>query len=83
MSNINENWKLQMEELGYKYFVIKADDWFDSLTEEQLLKFNEMLSKYNHFREPKPINSYFLINQDEYDFKSKEEFFEFLKERKL
>lgn len=82
MNSINEDWKLQMEELNFKYFVIKANDWFDSLTEEQLLEFNNMLCTYNHFREPKPINSYFLINRDEYNFESNTDFLDFLKERK-
>ncbi len=79
---IKEEWKLQLEKQGFKYFVLKVEDFLNSLNENEIYDFNEMLRNYNECRESKPINSYFLINRDEYDFKSIDEFLEFLKERK-
>jgi hypothetical protein len=82
MENIQEKWKKQLDEVNIKYFVIKVEDFFNSLSEEELLLFNEFLYKYNEHRKPKPINKYWIINRDEYNFKNLEEFLETLKENK-
>lgn len=79
---LNEVVKEEMKRLDYRYFVIKVDDLCDALTENELIKFSEMLDKFNEFRKPKPANSYFLINRDEYDINSVDEFLSELSHRK-
>lgn len=68
---------------SYRYWIVKIEDFVDALSEEELFDFFNMLDKYNDFRDPKAINSYFLINRDEYDFSNVEEFLQALEPYKL
>ncbi len=62
-----ERWKRQMRGLECKYFVLKADEFLDTLSPEQLASFNEMLIAYNSARSErgKPVNKYYVVNRDE------------------
>ena len=74
--DIKEEWKQQLEEQGFKYFVFKFEDFFDSLSKEEIEIFDSFIKKYNEYREPKPINKYWVLNQDEYYFKNINELLE-------
>lgn len=66
--------KQVMKEHDFRYWVVKIEDFVDALSEEELQNFFNMLDQYNDFRDPKPLNRYFLVNRDEYDFSNVEEF---------
>lgn len=70
---MKNNWLSELSRNGYKYFVLKASDLFLCLTEEEVKVFNNFLERYNKFREPKPINSYWILNRDDYKYKTFEE----------
>ena len=74
MNNLKEDWIYQMKSRGFKYFVLKAEDFLESLTESEILEFNDFLITYNEYRKPKPINTYFIIDRDDYTFENTEEF---------
>lgn len=78
-----EHIKLTMKERDYKYWIVKIEDFVDALSERELNNFFNMLDRYNEFRLPKPTNSYFLINRDEYDFSNAEEFIQALEPHKI
>lgn len=65
--NLKMNWKKQMEKEGFKYFVIKMEDLFESLDENWINGFDQILKKYNNYRESKgkQINNYYVVNRDE------------------
>ena len=76
MENIKELWKAYMKSSELKFFVIKAEDFFEALSEEELTAFNNMLGVYTEFRKPKPVNEYYVVNKDDVPhLKTKEEFF--------
>ena len=79
MSEIHKNWKQQLKEEGIKYFVLKSEDLIDCLDEQDLFIFDDILRKYNEFREPKPINKYYVVNRDDVShIKSVKEFFKII-----
>lgn len=65
---VKEQWKEFIENKDLKYFVLKADDWFASLSEEELFFFDMMLEKMENYRltqNKKRTNSYWVVNRDE------------------
>lgn len=77
MTDLGKEWLKELKDSDCKYFVIKAEDFFECLCEDMLREFNDMLYYYNDYREKqdKPVNKYFVLNRDEYpQFKSSEEF---------
>ena len=62
-----EQWQKELQVDGFKYFVLKMDDVFASLTSYELEDFNECLYKYNarRKRQGKPVNAYWVVNRDE------------------
>lgn len=77
MTDLGKEWLKELKDSDCKYFVIKAEDFFESLCEDMLREFNDMLYYYNDYREKqgKPVNKYFVLNRDEYpQFKSSKEF---------
>jgi len=71
-----------------KYFVLKAEDLFRALIErskeddeDYLLLFDYILEIYNDYRENKGkgINKYFVINRDETNFKTPQEFIDYVR----
>lgn len=75
--------KTTEKEAGYRYWVVKIEDFVEALTEDELYYFFSMLDKYNYYREPKPINSYWLINRDEYNLPTLEDFLKALEPYKI
>lgn len=77
---IAEEWKKWMKNQGFKFLVLKIEDFLDSLKEEKdIIMFNNFLRKYNEFREPKPINEYYVVNKDDVPhIKTTEEFFKII-----
>ena len=69
-SNISnkEKWDHRMKEQGIRYFVLKCEDFFDVINEEEAKKFNNILIKIERKRlsEGKtPSNKYWVINRNE------------------
>lgn len=62
-----ENWKKQIADSGYKYFVLKVDHLLDSLDEQDVLTFNDMLETYNKYRETigKEMSTYWVVNKED------------------
>lgn len=63
-----EQWREQMEQDGFKFLVIKAEDLLSALSEDDLRRLDRMLAKFNKWRRDvrgKPVNSYYVINRDE------------------
>jgi hypothetical protein len=46
-----EDWKHDLGDNGFRFFVLKAQDVFDALDEEDLYVFNQMLKKIEKHRE--------------------------------
>ena len=72
------------EDLDCKYIVLKVEDLAESLSEEEYNAFEHILERYNTYREirGKKINKYFVVNRDDYpQFKSAQEFYDFLNEQ--
>lgn len=66
---LKDCWQEQMRAIDCKYFVIKADDLFNSISNDQALEFSNMLADYNDYREKnlgKGVNRYFVANRDEF-----------------
>ena len=54
--NIKEEWLEQLNNqstsaIQFKYFVLKIDHFFEALSEDDLYLFNELLKKYNLYRD--------------------------------
>lgn len=80
-----DNWKLQIKASGFKYFVLKCDDFLDSLGQYHGQKFNEFLDMYNKYREKlgKDINKYWVVNREDVPhIKTWEEFAKHIKYNK-
>lgn len=72
------------KDLDCKYIVLKVEDLAESLSEYQYNQLQNILEQYNSYRETKKkkINKYFVVNRDDYpQFKSAEEFYQFLNEK--
>lgn len=81
MEEYGKAWLKDLKANDCKYFVIKAEDLFESLCEDMLREFSDMLYYYNDYREQqgKSINKYFVLNRDEYpQFKTAQEFFDWV-----
>ena len=81
MDEYGKAWLKDLKASDCKYFVIKAEDLFESLCEDELREFNDILYYYNDYREQqgKSINKYFVLNRDEYpQFKTAQEFFDWV-----
>jgi hypothetical protein len=76
---LKEDWIKDFTKQGYKFFVLKAEDFLDCLTEEEVIMFNEFLRKHEQYRLGKgktPFNNYYVVNRDDVPhLKTKEEFF--------
>ena len=69
------------KELDCRYIVLKIEDLLKSLDPYEWIDFQDMLDKYNEYRQGK-INKYFVVNRDDYpQFKSAQEFYDFLNEK--
>jgi hypothetical protein len=58
----------KMFEDGFKYFVLKIDDFLASLDDEEIKLFNIFLYKHENYRESKGkrrTNSFWVVNRDE------------------
>lgn len=81
MDEYGKAWLKDLKANDCKYFVIKAEDLFESLCEDELREFSDILYYYNDYREQqgKSINKYFVLNRDEYpQFKTAQEFFDWV-----
>lgn len=76
--NIKEDWIKELREADIKYFVLKVEDFLNSLTEEECLEFDEFLVKHEEYRSnngKSPFNEYYVVNRDDVpNIKSREEF---------
>lgn len=58
-----------MEQNGFKYFVLKAEEFLESLIDDdEATFFNEMLQGYGRYRLENgktKANSYYIVNRDE------------------
>lgn len=79
---LKECWHEQLRSNDIKYFVLKVDDLFNSITDEQTVEFNDLLGTYNDYRESKlgkGVNKYFVANRDEFpQLKDAHDFINFL-----
>jgi len=62
-----DEWRFMLEDEGSKYFVVKTDDIFKYLSDEQLDSFNDILFTIDHGRRKagKKENAYLVVNEDE------------------
>lgn len=62
-----DKWKKQMKSSGFKYFVLKIDDFLNALGQYEGQKFNEFLDIYNIYREKlgKAESKYWVVNRDD------------------
>lgn len=65
--SLNELWLDMYRENGFKYFVIKVDDFLNAISESELVEFGNMIARFNGERElkGKKKNSYYVMNRDE------------------
>lgn len=65
---MKETWLKELKRQGFKYFVIKIDEFFDALNEDEIEFFNDLLALYNKHRTKKgksAYNNYWIVNRDE------------------
>jgi putative SOS response-associated peptidase YedK len=65
---IRDVWSQWVRDHKLKYFVLKMEDWFAALTDNDLMLFNGMLQKVERYREglgKSPNNDYWIVNRDE------------------
>lgn len=62
-----DKWKKQMKSSGFKYFVLKIDDFLDSLGQYESQKFNEFIETYNKYRKRlgKEESKYWVVNRND------------------
>ncbi len=76
---IKEIWLKSLKEEGLKFFVLKAEDFFEVLSDKEIELFNLWLMRHEEYRINKgktPYNEYYLVNKDDVPhLKTKEEFF--------
>lgn len=83
-----QGWLTELKNKGYRYFVLKSEEFLLSLQETGKLDlFNSMLEDFTEYRKKNfnksNDNEYFVLNRDEYpQWKSFEEFYEFMKQFK-
>lgn len=71
--NIKQSWLKDYQDRDLKYFVLNVKDFLDSISPEEAIQFSDMLDKYNVFRFPKNITTYWVIKRKDYNFNSYEE----------
>lgn len=61
--SLNRRWREEIESAGLRYFVLKAEDVFDALREDDLELFNGMLRviEEHRRRKGKPLHRSFLV----------------------
>jgi len=62
------NWRRDMKRRGYKYFVLKAQDFLTAIGNKEAETFSVMLRKHEDWRTRKkkrPSNNYWVANRDE------------------
>ena len=72
-----EEIKNEFKSNGFKYWVLKIEDFIDALSEAELNAFNEMLSKHEEYRlscGKTPSNSYWVVNRDDTPIDNLEDF---------
>ena len=65
---LKEEWLENLNNAGLKYFVLKAEDFFATLSEEEVRSFDNFLVKHEQFRIDSgkhPCNKYWIVNRDE------------------
>ena len=65
---MREAWQKEIDAKGLKYFVIKIEDLFDALDDEEIECFNYFLRRNEQrrvFKGKKPFNEYWVVNRDE------------------
>lgn len=76
---IKEEWLEQFESKELKFFVLKAEDFLEVLSKEEIKLFNLWLERHEQYRiskGKKPFNTYYIVNKDDVPhLKTKEEFF--------
>lgn len=79
---IKEEWLKQFENEELKFFVLKAEDFLEVLSEEEIKLFNSWLERHEQYRINKgkePFNEYYVVNRDDVpNIKSREEFFKII-----
>ena len=77
---IKEIWLKSLKEEGLKFFVLKAEDFFEVLSDEEIELFNLWLMRHEEYRINKgktPYNEYYLVNKDDVShITTKEQFFD-------
>lgn len=70
--------------LDCTYIVLKVEDLAEGLSEEEYNLFQRIIQRYNTYRKlkGKKIDKHFVVNRDDYpQFKSAQEFYDFLNEQ--
>lgn len=65
---LKENWLEKLKKDGFKYFVLKAEDFLTSLTEDEIIQFNNFLNNHQNYRiklGKTPFNNYYVVNRDD------------------
>jgi len=63
-----EGWQSALREDGFKYFVLKCEDFLNALTSKEARAFDRMLQKHESYRVKKgksSSNRYWVVNRDE------------------
>lgn len=66
--DFKEDWLDEMKKGKLRYFVLKAIDFLEALTEEEAESFNNMLKKHEAYRKAlgkTSSNKYWIVNRDE------------------
>lgn len=66
--SVKAGWLADLKINKLKYFVLKAEDFLNVLSESEARAFNMMLMKLEHKRESQgktPANFYWVVNRDE------------------
>lgn len=66
--SLKADWFEEMRSNGLRYFVLKADDLFNALSEDDVTTFNKFLRTIEAYRKQlgkHPSNKYYVVNRDE------------------
>jgi len=65
---IRAEWMASLKRHGLRFFVLKAEEFLECLSEDEAYEFDELLKKYNASRRRRnktPWNKYWVVNRDE------------------
>lgn len=66
--SLRKSWKEELKAGKTKFFVLKAEDFLNSISEEDCKLFNYLLQKHERYRVQKGkscFNRYWIVNRDE------------------